>query len=305
VIADALALGATLYLPATRPDLGRLLLSGRIDDLRSAVVCLEDAVGAGDVPVALDRLAAFLRELGRAVAPAIFVRPRDAAMLDRIVRMPGAEHLAGFALPKISAATLPRYAAVAFGRNHRIMPIIETREAFDQYDMRHLRSQLLALGDRVLALRIGGNDLLQALGARRARSRTIYDGPLGPLVSRLVGDFAPWGFALTGPVMELYDDPPLLREEVLRDLEHGLVGKTAIHPSQVSVIHGAMAVPPDELAAAKAVMSEQAPAVFALGGSMMEPATHRRWAAATLRRAELFGVADQLCTARRFEMDQH
>jgi citrate lyase beta subunit len=296
---DALALGATLYLPATRSYLHAALFEGRIPGLRSAVVCLEDAVADADVPHALDRLAALLRTVPADAGPALFVRPRAPAMLERIVRLPGAERLAGFVLPKMTADTLPDWLAADLAPAHRLMPTLETREAFDGIEMRRLRDQLLTLGDRVLALRIGGNDLLHAIGARRSRVRTVYDGPLGPAIARLVGVFAPFGFALTGPVMERYDDPQLLREEVARDLEHGLLGKTAIHPAQVPVIHAALAVASDELAEAQAILAADAPAVFALGGGMAEPATHRRWAALTVRRAGLYGVADPLPLVRR------
>jgi citrate lyase beta subunit len=178
------------------------------------------------------------------------------------------------------------------------MPTIETREAFDPYEMRRLREQLLAVQERILALRIGGNDLLHTMGVRRSRIRTCYEGPLGAAIAALVGCFAPFGFALTAPVMERFDDLHLLREEVARDIEHGLLGKTAIHPCQVPVIHAALAVRSDELAEARAMLSEDSPAVFALGGAMCEPATHRRWATALVRRADLFGIADPLPLAR-------
>ena len=215
-----------------------------------------------------------------------------------ITRLPGVERLAGLVLPKVTPDTLPQWLVAELGPGHRLMATLETREAFDECAMRRLRDQLLALGERVLALRIGGNDLLHLLGVRRSRHRTLYDGPLGPLVARLVGQFAPWGFVLTAPVMELYEDPLLLRKEVGRDLEHDLVGKTAIHPARVPVIHAALAVASDERAEADAVLAGDAPAVFALGGAMAEPATHRCWAEGIVRRAALYGVTDPIPLVR-------
>jgi citrate lyase beta subunit len=294
---DALALGATLYLPATRADLHVALFGGRVPGLRSAVVDLEDAVRDDDVPLALARLAALLRTIPEG-GPAVFVRPRDPAMLSRILLMPGAERLAGFVLPKVSADTLPLWPMAELAPAHRLMPTLETREALDSAEMRRLREQLLTVRERVLVLRIGGNDLLNAMGLRRARTRTAYEGPLGPAIARLVGEFAPWGFPLSAPVMERYDDPLLLREEVARDVEHGLLTKTAIHPAQVGVIQGALAVGLDELAEARLILADDAPAVFAADGAMCEPATHRRWAALLVRRAALFGVADALPVSR-------
>jgi len=295
-----LELGATLYLPSTRGDLVAALVGGRIDGLRSAVVCLEDAIGGHEVEPGLARLGELLRAL-LARAPAVrhlFVRPRDPAMLDRILRMPGAERLSGFVLPKVAPDTLPHWLAAPLADGHRLMPTLETREAFDGHELRRLRDQLAAVHDRVLLLRIGGNDLLQALGTRRSRVRTAYDGPLGPVIANLVATFAPWGFTLSAPVLEGYGDAALLREEVARDLEHGLYTKTAIHPAQVAVIHAAYAVPARDLAEAEAILATDAPAVFAGTDAMCEPATHRRWAEATARRAALFGIADPLPVPR-------
>ena len=298
---DALELGATLYLPATRPNLSATLWGGRVPGLRSAVLCLEDAIAPADVPLGLMRLAALLRTIPPVgTGPALFVRPRNPAMLQRILRLPGADRLAGFVLPKITADTLPRYLAIAdLTPGQQLMPTLETRETFDPAETRRLRRRLERERECILALRIGGNDLLHAVGARRARYRTVYEGPLGPLIARLVGEFAPWGFALSAPVMERFDDPLLLREEVLRDIEHGLLTKTAIHPLQVPVIQHALAVPREELDEARRILAGNAPAVFAGRGAMCELATHGRWATSIERRAALFGIAEPLAVARQ------
>lgn len=300
-VLDALSLGATLYLPCTRDDLAKTLLGRRFPALRSAVLCIEDAVRDADVPRALDNLAAFLRRLldqGREAVPHLFVRPRDAAMLEHILLLPGIEHIDGFVIPKAHADTLPAYTMLHFHDNHRLMPTLETREACDAHEMRRFRDQLLGLQDRILALRIGGNDLLQTMGTRRSATRTAYDGPLGAVIGSLVATFAPWDFALSAPVMENFSDTALLRDEVARDLDHGLLTKTAIHPDQVAIIQSAYAVSSRHLAEAEAMLTDGGPAVFASGGAMCEPATHRRWAERIVRRANLFGIADPLPTVR-------
>jgi citrate lyase beta subunit len=232
---DALQLGATLYLPCTRRDLDAVLLGGRIAGLRSAVLCLEDAVLEAELPIALSNLSAFLRKLDAAPAsrPLLFVRPRSAAMLERILHMPGADRLAGFVIPKATADNLPTYLALPLAAEHRLMPTLEAVDAFEPQQMRRLREQLLAVQDRILALRIGGNDLLHTMGVRRSAVRTCYEGPLGTVIASLVGCFAPHGFALSAPVMERFDNLRLLRDEVARDIEHGLLTKTAVHPAQI------------------------------------------------------------------------
>jgi citrate lyase beta subunit len=291
---DPLELGATLYVPATRGDLAATLFGGRVPGLRSCVLCLEDSVRDPDLVPALANLAAVLVGLPARTSVHVFVRPRDPAMLARILLMPGAGRLAGFVLPKVTPDSLPDWLSMSFAPGHRLMPTLETREAFDPLEVRRLRNQLLAVQDRVLAIRIGGNDLLQCLGMRRPAHRTIYEGPLGALIANLAGAFLPHGFALSAPVMERYDDPVLLRAEFSRDLEHGLTSKTAIHPAQLAVIHAALAVPASDLAEAQEVLAEHAPTVFGRSGRMCEPATHWRWAATVVRRAALYGIADPL-----------
>ncbi len=289
------ALGATLYVPATRSDLIAIASGAKYPNLRSVVYCVEDAVRPQDVPLALanlKQLFAHLRAdvMSRKAGPALFVRPRDQDMLAEIMGMPGAALVDGVVIPKATADSVPSYVAAMPFDHHYIMPTIETRDAFDLWQMRRLREQLIVLQHRVLAVRIGGNDLLKLLGARRSAKRTAYDGPLGPIIASLATTFLPWGFAMSAPVFEHLDNAPLLREEIERDLEHGLLTKTAIHPMQVHIIHDAYRVLEAESKAAHAVGAENAPAVFAMNDAMCEPSTHEPWAESILVRASLFGI---------------
>jgi citrate lyase beta subunit len=290
---DAIALGATLYIPAGRTDLAAIL-GGRHPNLRSAVLCLEDSTHHSDVPRALANLALLLRNAARDEAPrpgpALFVRPRDSAMLAHILGFEGVETLAGFVIPKASPDNFPAYLDSLADDRHLLMPTLEAPELLDGAEMRRLRDQLLAVRSRILAIRIGGNDLLKAIGARRSAVRTAYDGPLGTMIAGFVAAFAPFGFALSAPVFEHFAKADLLREEVERDLEHGLFTKTAIHPSQIDVIQAAYAVDADALAEAEAMVLGEPRGVFASRGAMCEPETHGNWAHTTIRRAEAFGV---------------
>ena len=136
-----LQLGATLYMPATRTDLHRALFSGRIAGLRSAVICLEDAVAARDVPAGLRNLACLLRAVPAQATPLLFVRPRDPAMLGHILRLPGTERIAAFVLPKATADTLPLYLRQPLLPEHRLMPTLETAEAFNLRELHRLLDQ--------------------------------------------------------------------------------------------------------------------------------------------------------------------
>jgi citrate lyase beta subunit len=291
---DPVSLGATLYVPASRTNLAASILQSRHVGLRSVVICLEDSIRQHDVPRALVNLATFLTILHQAPAnaprPLIFVRPRSAQMLAHILGFFAIECVDGFVIPKATADTMPEYMAVLSHDHHLLMPTLETREVFDPSEMRRLRDQLLAFQDRILVIRIGGNDLLQTMGARRSVARTSYDGPLGPVIANLVTTYNPWGFLLSAPVFENFGNISLLREEVERDLEHGLITKTAIHPSQIDVIQSLYAVDPLDNAEAQMILSKASDAVFASRDAMCEPATHRGWAKLVQRRAEHFGL---------------
>lgn len=288
---EAIALGATLYLPGTREHLAEIALGRRYKQLRSAVICLEDSIRADEAPAAMRNVARVLEALPlEAPRPLLFIRPRDPAMLRALLRLEGIERIDGFVIPKATAESLPDYLACAIHDHHRLMPTLETREILDPLETRRLRDQLLVIQERILAVRIGGNDLLQTLGARRSAVRTIYEGPLAATVAGLVAAFAPYGFFLSAPVFEHFASESLLREEVERDVEHGLLTKTVIHPGQIEIVEAAYAVGREELAEARAILAPDSPAVFAISGSMCEPATHQRWARTIVSRAEIFGL---------------
>ncbi|WP_166041688.1 HpcH/HpaI aldolase/citrate lyase family protein [Sphingosinicella sp. YJ22] len=294
---DALELGATLYVPATRTDLFDIVSGRRHPGLRSAVLCLEDSIRPADVPQALTNLAVLLERLGEEQARLpVFIRPRDDRMLAHILGFAGIEAIQGFVIPKATADSLPSYLRALASDAHLLMPTLETREAFDQAELARMREQLLAIQERILCIRIGGNDLLHTIGARRSAVRTAYEGPLGGTIAGLVTAFAPFGFALSAPVFEHFDSPDLLREEVEHDIEHGLLTKTAIHPAQIEVIQSAYRVRAAELAEAREILSGDR-GVFALNGSMCEPATHRRWAEAVVKRAAIYGVHPEAVAA--------
>lgn len=290
---SAMRLGASLYVPATRPDLMAIANGHKLAELRSVIFCTEDAVHEQDLEQALAHLAALLPELepGRMLR---FIRPRGPAVLRRLLRLDGIERIQGFVLPKFGPHTLGDWLRVwDDSKGHYLLPILETVETFDHRKMEVMRDRLedYALQDHILCLRIGGNDLLNLLGIRRSRGATVYDTPLRGTIADLVRIFHPAGYHLSAPVFDYLDTPEVLAREVEADLQHGLVGKTAIHPTQIPVIESCYRVPREDYETATAVLASNAAAVFKSHDSFCEPATHRRWAAGVLERARVFGVA--------------
>lgn len=287
----AKSLGASLYVPANHKDLAEIANGYLIPQARSLIFCTEDAIADRELSYSLFNLSVVLANMRVDVAADRFVRVRNTEVLERVLAMPGADKLTGFVLPKITRHNFDNYYRLLRHTEHVLMPTLETAEAFDDQEMQGLRTVLEAPGvrHRILALRIGGNDLLALLGLRRPRGMTLYRTPLGPVISRLVTTFRPYGFMLTAPVFEYLDLPALLDQEVIEDLAHGMIGKTAIHPTQIAPIEQHFKVSPQDLAVARAILDQSAPAVFRMNDAMCEVATHRAWAERTVEQSRLFG----------------
>ena len=168
-----------------------------------------------------------LQKISKNPGKEIFVRVRNPDVLRHVLEMRGSEKLSGFVLPKISRQNFNSYFRQVRMTNHLLMPTLETADVFDEIEMKQFRQCMETpdVRERILALRIGGNDLLALLGIRRPRTMTIYQTPLGHVISRLATTFLPYGFGLTAPVFEHLDNPALLAQEIQEDLAHGLVGK--------------------------------------------------------------------------------
>ena len=290
---DYLKLGASLYVPATRSDMLAIANNEKLPQLKSVIFCLEDSVLESNMPVALGNIGVMLKALVPTPSKLRFIRVRDVGVLRQCLELEGIEQIDGFVLPKVTLASFKEFVAVLpTDSEYKLMPTLETREALDMTEMSALRDFILTenLLPRILSLRIGGNDLLNLFGLRRSTTRTMYDSPLRLIISQLVACFRPYGFNLTSPVCELLYDREILNAEVCLDLEHGLFGKTAVHPDQIALIEEHYRVGADEVETAREILSVSAAAVFQRNGRMCEPATHRNWAEALIARAEIYGV---------------
>ncbi|MEO8360060.1 MAG: HpcH/HpaI aldolase/citrate lyase family protein [Vicinamibacteria bacterium] len=285
-------LGASLYVPATHKDLAQIARGEILGELRSVIFCTEDAVTDSELDSALHNLALALRHLSERVGRARFVRVRSPEIMTRVLAMPGAHRLSGFVLPKTTRHNFDAYFSQIQSTRYQLMPTLETAEVFDEAEMQQFRRCLMEprVREHILALRIGGNDLLALLGIRRPRTLTIYRTPLGPVIARLITVFRPAGFKLTAPVFEHLDSPGLLAQEMEEDLAHGLIGKTAIHPSQVSLIEQHYRVHRCDMEAALRIICPSSPAVFKMHDSMCEVATHHAWAEGVVAQARIFGL---------------
>ncbi len=290
---DPLQLGATMYVPVIHPLVTKIVTGERYPQLRSVVLCLEDALHHDDVSQGLNVVRDLLSndDNDMSEGPLVFVRPRDLTMAKEIAGFDGIGKIDGFVVPKLDIATLPHWVNLAHQADILLMPTLENAWVFDAVAVSHFAKTLAQTAEnRILALRIGGNDLLSHLALRRVRGQTLYNGPLAGCLSQLMCSLSGNGFALTAPVFDITDDPETLTRECMQDVNFGFVGKTAIHPCQIEIIQQCFAVTESMLDDARQVLDTSAPAVFKRDGAMLEPATHRAWATRTLARADIYGT---------------
>ncbi|OZF36471.1 HpcH/HpaI aldolase/citrate lyase family protein [Rhodococcus sp. 14-2483-1-2] len=235
----ATALGATLYIPATRPDLTATVNKRTDEGVRSIVIDLEDAVADHNLEEALANTVRTLNELSGSRS-LVFVRARTAAHIRSICA--GLEHgaagLAGFVVPKFTAAhgaeSLDEIVAASKAHGTRLfaMPVLESTEVVHREtrdaELVAIRELLGRYRDTVLAVRIGATDMCGTFGIRRDRDLTIYDvRVVADVISAIVnhlGRYDGSGFVITGPVWEYFADHermfrPLLRQTPFVDQE--------------------------------------------------------------------------------------
>lgn len=294
-------LGATLYMPILKQDALAYISGEKLPELKSLVLCLEDALLERDVLIGLGILEKTLLQIGDVKRhsssrnfPMLFIRPRHIEMAQRVAQMAGIQNIDGFVAPKMRNGDLEKWVHSIRGTDLLLMPTLETPEMFDAISVAELKSELLSHApDRIIALRVGGNDLMSCLGVRRTPRATLYEGPLFYVVSMLMSVMGSSGFSLTSPVFEIIDDSEFLQKEVEKDVLFGFVGKTAIHPSQIHRIQLGFRADRMDYEASVKILATDAEAVFKHGGSMCEPSTHRTWAQRILDRARIHGIREQ------------
>jgi citrate lyase beta subunit len=287
-------LGASLYMPAHRLDLMDCANGEKLPDLRSMIFCTEDAVSHNEVDSSLRHLRLCLQGFRDTSQRFRFIRARNPDVLARLLELPDIEKIDGFVLPKFNEAVFHAYFDQLQGTQFKVMPTLETKDVFDVGAMRDLRQGLAqqTVFEKLLMLRIGGNDLLNILGIRRPRAMTVYETPLGQLIAQLVTTFKPYGFALSAPVFEYLDDTMTLQKEIRLDMAHGLIGKTAIHPTQVPLIEAMYRVESEDYDMAQSMGQSSTPAVFRMHDAMCEVATHRQWGMGVMDRYRCYGESD-------------
>ncbi|MEV8591657.1 HpcH/HpaI aldolase/citrate lyase family protein [Streptomyces sp. NPDC052012] len=239
----SVALGATLYSPATRPRLADDIVKQARRGVVSMVLCLEDSIDDADVCAGEENLVRQFTDLaGRPDAdlPLLFIRVRAAEQIPDLVRRlgPAVRLLSGFVLPKFTEERgMPFLEALTVaeadaGSRLFAMPVLESPELlYRESRVETLEGILRAVGkyrDRVLALRLGVTDFCSSYGLRRGPDMTAYDVQI---VASVIADVVNMlaradgtGFTVTGPVWEYFRVQermfkPLLRQSPFLEVQ--------------------------------------------------------------------------------------
>ncbi|MFJ9140220.1 HpcH/HpaI aldolase/citrate lyase family protein [Streptomyces griseus] len=239
----SVALGATLYSPATRPSLADDVLKQAGRGVVSMVLCLEDSIDDAEVTGAeANLIRQFAALAARTTAPGtapggpagaggtpdaagadvplLFIRVREPAQITDLVRRLGdsVRMLSGFVLPKFTEERGRQFlealaeAETACGRRLFAMPVLESPELLHLETrgdiLQGIARSVDKYRDRVLALRLGVTDFCSAYGLRRAPDMTAYDVHIVASVIadvvNVLGRADGTGFTITGPVWEYF-----------------------------------------------------------------------------------------------------
>ncbi|MEU8795568.1 HpcH/HpaI aldolase/citrate lyase family protein [Streptomyces sp. NPDC048643] len=220
----AAALGATLYSPATRPQLADDIVKQTTRGVVSMVLCLEDSIDDSEVVGAEENLVRQFTDLAArpdvGEPPLLFVRVRHPEQIPDLVRRlgPAVRLLSGFVMPKFTEERgMPFLEALASaeassGRRLFAMPVLESPELlYRESRVETLEGISRAVDkyrDRVLALRLGVTDFCSSYGLRRAPDMTAYDVQVVASVIadvvNMLGRADGTGFTVTGPVWEYF-----------------------------------------------------------------------------------------------------
>lgn len=312
------SVGALLYCPANRESIVDSIIHEKFGDKFSLALCLEDTINDDFVEEAEQILVKSLNSIYTNYQsipfylPKLFVRVRSAGQIRRLMKSFGQsiDILTGFIIPKFNPDNSQDYINEVIRANELsskpiyMMPIYENSSIIDlrnRLDILYtLKDSLSQIEDRVLNIRVGGNDLCHMFGFRRHSDESIHKiTPISNIFSDIVTVYG-LNYVVSGPVWEYYAGKNWdvgLRHEIEDDKLCGFTGKTVIHPNQIPIVNKAYQVSRNDFNDAQSILNWNKHANSFVSGSdakirMNEYKTHINWAQQTLYLAEFFGIAD-------------
>lgn len=248
----AYAVGAALYMPATRATMIEDIITNKIRGLTSVVIDMEDAIGDHQVEQAeaymLDQMYRFssmvrLGIMDDDAVPLFFVRVRSPQQLERILTAltETTEWITGFMLPKFSVANGQQYLELIQNYNHNKplssptlygLPILESADVIykeARYQTLLALKQLIeSYKDYILNIRIGATDFSSLFGLRRSPDMTIYDiSVIRDCIADIINYFGriEGGYVISGPVWEYFKSERLLKPQLRQTLFEETAGR--------------------------------------------------------------------------------
>lgn len=274
--------GSLLYTPATNKKIANKILNKEIPHLKAIALCLEDAIGSGQVAEAEKQVKETLSVLDgnknflEGDLPLIFIRVREPQQMWRLYRKCGSllELITGFLIPKFNKDNMQDYIENFHKVKEKmetplyILPIIESTNAIyiqNRIDnLLQIREGLDLIKDEVLNVRVGGADFSNIFGIRRKMSDTIWDvRVVSNCLADIINMFSK-DYVVSGAVWEYFDSGKLnygydistgvqiqlvdyawkigLKKELYLDRLNGMIGKTCIHPKQLEWVQKSLIV---------------------------------------------------------------
>ncbi|WP_348624500.1 HpcH/HpaI aldolase/citrate lyase family protein [Paenibacillus peoriae] len=233
----AYAIGAALYMPATRSEVAEEIKNGKHEGLTTVILDLEDAIGDQQVGQAEQSLAQQLLQLLSYVRtgmmseqqlPLLFVRVRSVEQLERLLNGLGESLslLTGFVLPKFSSDNGRAYFALIAEYNRNMhtgagnesnmpvlygLPILESSKIIYREtrwkELLSIKEILDEYQEYVLNVRIGATDFSSLYGLRRSPDITIYEiAVIRDCIADIINLFGRVGsnYVISGPVWEYF-----------------------------------------------------------------------------------------------------
>lgn len=316
---EAYEVGALLYTPAINDKVFEMIINQKIQENYSLSLCLEDSIDDSTVELAENQVTETLKypyeykknnDLNFNY-PKIFVRVRMSSQIKKIFNniKNFSEIFSGFIIPKYSLENADEYNSSISELNSvgektiYMMPILESSDII-KLDTRatylcKLKEKIDEIREMVLNVRVGGNDFCKEFMTRRNYNQTIYDiTPVRNILSDILTVFSR-EYVVSGPVWEYFASQNNewkigLSKEISLDLINGFIGKTVIHPNQVSILNDQMKVSRSDYEDAIEVLSwrdNRLAVGKSYGGERMnEWKVHLKWAEKIKILSEVYGV---------------
>lgn len=206
------ALGATLYLPATK-YIAPYLLEKRYSHLTSFVMCFENLIEERNINIAEKTLLNTLRTLKMAEnenrinkdeLPLFFIHVRDPLQFERLYEILIKEkdiisYISGFFLPKFNSNNADAYLSTVkkirlISEYIYAVPIIESKEIISLAsrisELITLEKTIFEYRDMILGIRIGGSYINSVLGVNSLEAMSIYDvGITASIIYDIINSF--------------------------------------------------------------------------------------------------------------------